>query len=153
MNFHRYGLPQKSVAIGPIAFNEAELPARIFGETQLKDNLSSLIAPNPLPIFCRNEWNEEFHGDSISDSSMKFCNDFYLAPTHTGICMSKNLDLKEIMKLDDSYNDFFEVENQSSKLKVEKNNYWAVSSFVINAMKSDLKQVCVLVLYLLLMAM
>lgn len=88
-----------------------------------------------MPIFCRNEKDEEFLGDKLS--SMNFCNDFFLAPSHVGICMSKNLNVKEIAHLDEDYGSFFEAERQSSKLKVRKNNYWAISTLIINVLKSD----------------
>ena len=32
---------------------------------------------------------------------------------------------------------FFEAEKQNSKLKVRKNNYWAISTMIINVLKSD----------------
>ena len=128
-------MPQKSVALGSIAYKDIQLPQKIFGKNRIKNNLSNLISPNPLPVFCRNEKNEEFRGDKIS--SMHFCNDFFLAPTHVGICMSKNLDVKEILQLDEEFYSFFEAEKQSSKLKVRKNDYWAISTFIINVLKSD----------------
>ena len=128
-------MPQKSVALGSIAGKEILLPQKIFGKDYVKQNLSNRISPNPLPIFCRNEKDEEFLGDKLS--SMNFCNDFFLAPSHVGICMSKNLDVKEIVHLDKDYYSFLESEKQSSKLKVRKNDYWSISTFIINVLKSD----------------
>ena len=132
-------MPQKSVALGSIASKEILFPQKIFGKEHVKQNLSSLISPNPLPIFCRNEKNEEFHGDTLS--SMRFCNDFFLTPTHVGICMSKNVNVSEIVQIDDNYYHFLEAKEQSSKLKVRKSNYWAVSTFIINALKMDPQKV------------
>ena len=139
-------MPQKSVALGSIASKEILFPQKIFGKEHVKQNLSSLISPNPLPIFCRNEKNEEFLGDKIS--SMNFCDDFFLAPTHVGICMSKNLDVKEVVHLDKDYYSFLESEKQSSNLKVRKNDYWAISTLVINVLKSDPQKVAIKVLNL-----
>ena len=135
-------MPQKSVALGSIVHKEVQLPEKIFGKRFLKRNLSNLISPNPLPIFCRNEKNEEFQGDNIS--SMQFCNDFFLAPTHVGICMSKNMNVSEIVQMDDNYYSLLEANGQSSKLKVRKSNYWAVSTFIINVLKVDSLKVSML---------
>ena len=128
-------MPQKSVALGSNADKGIHFPQKIFGKDNVKQNFSNLISPNPLLLFCRNERNEEFLGDKIS--SMNFCDDFFLAPTHVGICMSKNLDVKEIVDLHKDYYSFLESEKQSSKLKVRKNDYWAISTLIINVLKSD----------------
>ena len=124
--------------MGPVAYEEIQLPGKIFGENALKANLSRFIAPNSFVVFCRNHKDQEFTGEDISGFSTQFCNDFSLAPTHTGICITKNLAIEDIIgKLDDEYDKFFEVEKQTSKLNVGKSNYWAVSTFVINVLKID----------------
>ena len=81
-------------------------------------------------------------GDSLPGFSTKFCKDFFPAPTHTGICITKNLDTKEIIHLEEEYDSFFEVEKQSSKMRVGKDNYWAQTTVVINALKMDPSKVC-----------
>ena len=67
----------------------------------------------------------------------KFCGDFFPAPSHTGICITKNLDINEVIHLEEDYNTFFDAEKQTSKMKVEKQNYWDKSTFIINALKID----------------
>ena len=124
-------MPQKSIVSK--SRDKNPLATKLFGENALKDNLSDQISPNPLVVFCRNHKNQEFTGDKLSGFSTKFCNDFYLAPSHRGICITKNLDLKNQMYLGKTYNKFFEAEKQSAKVKVEKYHHWAVSTYVINA--------------------
>ena len=70
-----------------------QLPEKMFGNNAPKANLTYQISPNPLVAFCRKYKNQKFTGDKLSGFATKFCNDFYLAPTHTGICIAKNLDL------------------------------------------------------------
>ena len=131
-------MPQKSLNLGPIVFEETQLPGKIFEAAAINASLSNLMSPNPLVLFCRNQRDGKFEGDIIPGFSDQLCNDFFLAPTHTGICITKNMNVKEILHtLDDDYNTYFETEKQTSKLNVSKDNYWAISTFVINPLKMD----------------
>ena len=126
----------------PIANEDIKLAEKIIGADAIKKNLSKIIAPNPVMIFCRNYKNQEFTGNEVVGFFTKFCQDFFPTPTHTGICVTKDLDVKEIIDgPDDDYNIFLESEKQTSKLKVGKSNYWAVSTFVLNALRKDPKKV------------
>ena len=126
----------------PIGNENIKLAEKIFGSNAIKKNLSKITLPNPLIVFCRNYKNQEFTGNQLDGFSTKFCQNFFPAPTHTGICISKDLDVNEIInRPDDEYNNFLESEKHSSKLKVGKSNYWAVSTFVINALRIDPKKV------------
>ena len=131
----RYGLPQTSLVSNP--HERHQLSKELFGEYALKSNLSRQISPNPLIVFCREYKDQNFTGDKVFGFATEFCNDFYLSPTPGGICNTKNLDLKKIIKLDEVYKTFFETEKQSSELKVGKDSYWAVSTYVINPLKID----------------
>ena len=123
--------------LGPVADEGIKLLGKIFGENNLNANISDVKSPNPFVVFCRNHIDQDPIGDSLPGFSTKFCNDFFPAPTHTGICITKNLDTKEIIYLEEEYDGFFEVEKQSSKLTVGKDNYWAQTTVVINALKMD----------------
>ena len=111
-----------------------QLARKLFGEYALKSNMFS---SNPLIALCRNTRNDDFEGDNISGFSTKFCQDFYPAPTDVGICISKNLDVKKVIQLEDVYNTFFKTENPTSEMRVGNDNYGAVSTFVINPLKTD----------------
>ena len=126
----------------PLANEDIKLAQKIFGADAIKKNLSKIIAPNPVIIFCRNYKDQEFTGNVVAGFFTKFCQDFFPAPTHTGICLTKDLDVKEIINgPDDDYKNFLESEKQTSKLKIEKSNYWAVNTFVLNALRKDPKKV------------
>ena len=133
----RYGLSQAGMMLGPVVDDGIKLLGKIFGDNNLNANISNVKSPNPFVVFCRNHIDQDPIGDSLPGFSTKFCNEFFPAPTHTGICITKNLDIKEILHLEEEYNGFFEVEKQSSKLSVGKDNYWAQTTVVINALKMD----------------
>ena len=113
------------------------LSEKLFGKFAVKENLTNYTTSSPLVAFCRKFERQNFTGDNLTGFATKFCHDFYLAPTDIGICGTKNSNLKNIINLDDNYNILFETENQTSELKVGKDNYWAVSTFVINTLKID----------------
>ena len=126
----------------PIANEDIKLAAKIFGADGIKENLSKITAPNPLIVFCRNYKDQGLNGNKLLGFSSKLCQDFFLSPTHTGICITKGLDVKKIINgPDDEYKKFLEYEKQFSTIKVGKTNYWAVSTFVINALRIDPKKV------------
>ena len=131
----RYGLPQTRFASNSNEKNH--LSEKLFGGYALKANLTNQISSSPLIAFCREYRNQTFTGDKLSGFATKLCHDFYLAPTHAGVCSTKNLDLKNIIHLDDPYKIFFEIKNETSELKVGNDNYWAESTFVINPIKID----------------
>ena len=116
------------------------LPEKLFEDNAKKSKLNQ-ISPNPLIPFCRNFENEKFTGDNLPGFSTKFCQDFYPAPTYTGICITKNLDMKKIVDLDKVYYPLFEAEKHTSELTVERDNYWAVNTFIINPLKIDPRKV------------
>ena len=126
----------------PIASEDIKLAEKIFGADGIKENLSKITAPNPLIVFCRNYKDQGLSGNELAGFSSKLCQDFFPSPTHRGICITKGFDVKKIINgPDDEYKKFLESEKQSSKLKIGKSNYWAVSTFVINALRMDPKKV------------
>ena len=131
---NRYALP-KTRLVSSSNKNDP-LSEKLFGE-HAKANSINKFSFNPLIAFCREYEKKPFTGDSLNGFATKFCRDFYLAPTDVGICSNKNLDLKNIIHLEDAYKILFETDNQTSKVKVQKDNYWAVSTFVINPLKVD----------------
>ena len=69
----------------------------IFGSKNIKEDLDLKHAPTALPIFChRNDLG--FIGDDIGISE-RVCNDFFPTPSDSGICLTKNLDIKTILKV------------------------------------------------------
>ena len=72
---------------------EKELATKIFGEKRTRD-LKHKIAPFPLILFCYRE-DEGFLGEDFGMFA-KACNEFFPTPTDQGICLTTNMDTKEI---------------------------------------------------------
>ena len=98
-----------------------------------KTRKTSLPVINPLPmiIYCYKK-DTGFSGDDIGLSS-KMCNEFFQIPTDSGICLTKNLDVKSIFKPNilDGYETLFESATQSNK-KIESGTMWGEVSLLID---------------------
>ena len=87
-------------------------------------------APTALPIFChRNDLG--FIGDDIGISE-RVCNDFFPTPSDSGICLTKNLDIKTILKVKDEYDALFESNLQHSPEKIVNGTTWGEISLVLS---------------------
>ena len=90
---------------------EKDLAEKLLGKKNTKD-LKYLGAPLPLILFCLNG-NRGFKGDDLGMIA-KACNDFFPMPTDNGICFSKNIDIKEVMRTESAYDDFLSTDLQKS---------------------------------------
>ena len=78
---------------------EKELAEKLFGKNRIK-GLKHMTTPFPLPFICYNE-KEGFVGDDLGMFA-KACNEFFPTPTDQGICLTRNMDIKKVMKIDES---------------------------------------------------
>ena len=67
-------------------------------------------------------------GDYIGLSS-PVCNDFFPTPTDFGICLTRNIDLNDIMNVKNIYENFFEL--HKIVRDVESSAKWSENTFVI----------------------
>ena len=98
----------------------------MFGKNT-KDHPSLKISPTTLPIFCQ-RYDEGYTGDDVGLSE-KVCNDFHITPTDVGMCLTKNLDIKNILRQFNDYEDLFEPKEQSTQ-RMSKGTTWGQVSIV-----------------------
>ena len=102
----------------------------IFGSNNIKDDLDSTHALTALPIFShRNDLG--FIGEDIGISE-RVSNDFFPTPSDSGICLTKNLDIKTILKVENEYDVLFESKLQNSPKKIENGTTWGEISLVLS---------------------
>ena len=100
----RYALPQSKISLEPMKPSEKMLAERLFGKNNLKNELvSNLPTPIPFGLFCRNLKNQEFSGEFFAGFHTKFCNNLKPTPTDVGICLTSNLNIKDMFHIDDDY--------------------------------------------------
>ena len=124
----RYALPQRKLDLDPIPY-EQQLAEKLFGIGNL-DNLKFKIAPSAMPIFCHEKFNG-FLGDDIGLSA-KVCNDFFPVPSDNGICLTRNLDIKEILHENRLNNPIYEADISRSTEKILGESFWSEITMVIS---------------------
>ena len=124
----RYTLPLRKINLNPILPTEPKIAEQVFGTSKIRKNLEYLITKTSLVAFCHQKL-EGFIGENIGISD-NVCADFFPAPTDAGICLTKNLDLKNIMKINKVYDKIFEKGSQNSHIK--GGTIWSETTLIVN---------------------
>ena len=124
-------MPQKGVVQKHMEKIEKKLAGRLFGSDNLKANQITFKNPTPMIIYCQDRLDQNFYGDDIGGFSAKFCNDFYPTPTDVGMCMTKNVDIKELLQQDNDLFTYTNAENQKAKTLMGNGNRNAESTYVL----------------------
>ena len=91
----KFAIPQRKMLLKPSSLDkEINLAEKLFGPENIKI-LEHTTAPKFLVLFCHNPVKGYF-GDNAG-LSLKFCNDFFPTPTDVGICLTRNMDIKNIL--------------------------------------------------------
>ena len=88
----------------------------MFGKGSLIQNSNKTTHSSfPVSLFCENVKDEGFKGDIVKGMTLKFCNQFYQTPTDVGFCMTKNTNVKALVKMDNmnDYNEFMEMDKRN----------------------------------------
>ena len=87
----------------------------LFKDGNLAVNVSKSYSSLAFPLFCESRKSLGYEGDDIDEFQTKLCNQFFQIPTDVGFCMTKNLDIKNLIKQSDmleEYSDFMEIKEQ-----------------------------------------
>ena len=82
-----------------------------------------------LTIFCHRD-DIGYMGDHFGIKE-KFCNAFFPTPSDSGICLTKNLDIKDILKPYKGYDGLFEPHLQKRSMKITGGTEWGEISLVL----------------------
>ena len=99
----------------------------MFGSSKISD-LNSRIAPRTIAILCHNNLIG-FTGDDIGLSE-KLCYDFFATPSDSGICLTKNLNINEIIHSKEEYDGLFEPHLQKSSQRIKGGTKWGEISLI-----------------------
>ena len=82
----RLSIPNLKVKINNQS-NLKDVSAKLFGEKQISNQISSQTTPNPLAIFCTKNTENDIIGDTVEGfSNVVFCNKTNHVQTDVGIC-------------------------------------------------------------------
>ena len=127
----RYAFPQRKMVVEHDQAIEMDMAKELFGSKGVKTNMTNGYSPLPFSIFCEDEKDKGFEGDSLPSFTTKFCNQFYPTPTDVGFCMTKNIDMESLIKPLDGYYTFMEVDKQSLDTSTFVGTYNAESTDVL----------------------
>ena len=121
----RYALPQSTIAMD-LNNQEYQIAGKLFETDKFISNQE--FAPAPLIIFCRYEKYQHWNGIDVGVGNLaKFCNDFYPIPSHVGSCITKGIDIGELIKTNNNFS-YMKV----SKTKLDGGTYLNKATFVID---------------------
>ena len=106
----KYALPERKI-ISPFRHSEKELAKMLFGNDAIGD-FNQTFAPFPLILYCYQR-SKGFVGDNIGIYA-RVCDKFFPTPSDHGICLTSNMDIKELINDDDNYAQLFEPDLQNS---------------------------------------
>ena len=101
----RYAMPQRKMNMSRTTPSEKKLAVGLFGNGAT-GALNYTIAPYSLILFCYQR-SKGFEGDDLGIYA-KVCNKFFPTPTDQGICLTRNMNIKELMNTDEKYDQLFE---------------------------------------------
>ena len=122
-------LPRKLMPSAKTSF-ENNLVQNLFPNSKLKGKNEPFIGPMSPITFCLERMNG-FEGDSIPGMKAKICNDFFLTPTDQGMCLTKNIDIKEILHKNEDYDSFFEADLQNTEKHFDGKTLWSKVKLLI----------------------
>ena len=127
---------------------EQDLAKKLFGNDNIKEFKNVTKNPTPLMIYCQNRLDEAFAGIKIAGFSAKFCDAFHPTPSDVGMCLTNNLDIKEILHENKELFTYMGADLQNTASAMGKGNRNAESTLVLQHdlfehLNSDLKfKVC-----------
>ena len=125
----KYGVPQRSIFLNPSTPDKEQDLAKKLFETGNVKKLDPALAPKSPVIFCHNK-REGFLGHDAGMSS-KFCDDFYPMPTDIGLCLTRNLDIKEVLHENKHFKPLYESNLQSSPDHIQGGTLWGDMTLVL----------------------
>ena len=126
----KFGLPQRKWISEPVGDFERNLAGKLFGESNITKIPVSMKSPVPFAFLCESRM-EGFKGDQVG-LSKPACNDFFITPTDQGLCMTENLDIKEVLYEYEKYNILMEPSLQKPSKKIQGGTLWSQKTFVIS---------------------
>ena len=127
----KHGMPQRKVLLEQTDW-EFNMAKKMFGGEHIR-NLSDKVAPTTSAItFCHRK-DKGYTGDGFSDN-VRLCNDFFITPSDIGMVLTKHLDINDVMKINEDYDDVFEPGSDQRKpnTKIEGGTIWSEMTLVLD---------------------
>ena len=138
----KYGLPQRKWTSNEVLETEAKLAKKMLGESNvISGDIQGTQSPAPLPLICEREQHEQTIAVEREDVGMQelACDNFFPTPTDKGICLTENLNIKEVMNDYEVYEPLMESSMQKkSSSKITGGAKWSQKTYVIASQRNSL---------------
>ena len=124
-------LPPRKIIQEATELGEITFLTRLFKDSKsIKNNSQPVKTSFASPmIFCYDR-SIGFTGDEVGLTS-KFCDDFFPTPTDSGICLTKNLDLKSVLRPNSQYESIFKPNLRKEPKNFKGNTLWSKMTLVL----------------------
>ena len=112
---------------------EKELSNRLFKDKVLNETKKVRKNPTPMILYCKDKKKDNFNGYKVDGFSTEFCDEFYPTPTEVGMCLTKDLNVDEINKLDDDYLSYTKSKDRKLNIRMGRGNRNAEMTFVLQS--------------------
>ena len=126
----KFGLPQRKWVTNSVSGREEKIAAKLFSGSNTVKTLKSNRSPIPFPVLCHVQ-NSDFIGENIGLTE-PVCQDFFPSPTDQGICMTENIDIKEILHDYEKYEEIMESNLQKPSSKIDGGTLRSKKTFIIS---------------------
>ena len=104
----KYSMPQRKLFLDQDDV-EYEMAKEVFGEENTW-SIPNKVAPESPIIFCYNKGVGGYTGDDFGEHA-KVCADFFPTPTDIGMALTKNFDIKKVLKAEDAQMNLLEPDS------------------------------------------
>ena len=94
---------------------------------------TNVLSKMPIALFCEDGKRNGYDGDEIEGFPMKSCNKFFQTPSDVGFCITKNLDVNNLIRAQylDQYSDFMEIKKQGQGIQALRGTYSSESTDIL----------------------
>ena len=125
--------PSRTMIPAKVTRYEQKIFSDVF-KSKMKDNTKHVASPMAPIVFCYDR-SEGFNGINVGMSG-KICNKFFHTPTDIGMCLTKNLKIRDILHSNPhyaiAYDELFESELQSDGGKFKSDTLGSEMIFAVN---------------------
>lgn len=127
----KLGMPQRKWLTNPVPQSETNLAFQLFGNDSIQTQTKSMKSSVPAIVHCKRR-DLGFFGEAASEMSEPTCSNFFPTPTDVGICMTENMNIREIMHDHDKYDVLMESTLQEPNSKMNGGTLWSEKTYILS---------------------
>ena len=127
----KYALPQRKLLLDDTSLEERNLAKKLFGGENVMKKVQYKSSTMTNVVYICHQMDIGLTGDTLSNGSLKACNKFFLNPSDVGLCLTKNVNIKENVNFDQDLDIVLDSNLQKPVANIEGGNLWTKKTIVI----------------------